>query len=56
MLHTQWAIHAGHDGEHEDYLGELMEAWDADSFEEKGGLLYLYRNGEYVTTFERRRR
>lgn len=39
----------------EDAIADLMEVWGADEYEEDGEFLYLYRGGEYLTTFERRR-
>lgn len=53
--HTLAMFAAGHDNEHEDSILDLMEVYGADEYEERDGFLYLYRGGEYLTTFERKR-
>lgn len=52
--HRQRALAAGHTSI-EEIIDELMEAYEADEYEERDGFLYLYRDGEYLTGFERRR-
>lgn len=44
---------AGHSST-EDSIADLMEVYGADGYEEDGEFLYLYRDGEYLTGFERR--
>lgn len=39
----------------EDWLLDTMEVFECDSYTEDGEFIYFYRNGEHVTTFERRR-
>lgn len=39
----------------QDSILDLMEVYGADEYEERDGFLYLYRDGEYLTGFERRR-
>lgn len=39
----------------QDSIADLMEVYGADGYEEDGGFLYLYRGGEYLTGFERKR-
>ncbi len=52
--HRNLALAAGHDGEHEDYIQELMEIYEADAYEEFRGDLILYKNGEIITVMEKK--
>ena len=53
--HRQRALAAGHDGEHQDAIDDLMEIWGADAVKRDGEFEYLYRDNEYLTYFERKR-
>jgi len=52
----QRALLAGHEGEHQDAIDDLMELWGADSVKEDGEFLYLMKDGARVGfPFERRK-